>query len=274
MSKNTEAATLPASAAAKAGILGFRSREDADAAILGGMVNSRKLFGFTRKQLPSGLPTEPKLYIYSVSDYGEDVYLGPGFPVFTIHPAKEGKARGKACVIDPIYFMEEAKVDVTEHTPFTGQQIVDAILKVGPGMNASLNRARVGWFCSATNPPADAEVQAAIEVYTAECKRLLAEANLFASKNSLNEITDTHRRAAKFLRQNVTWDKPQEKMVDCPRCGEPVRAGAVVHATPYCGHVFQLLPYWLSMVESGQKVLADAPESIQAELAKELKKAR
>jgi len=45
----------------------------------------------------------------------------------------------------------------------------------------------------------------------------------------------------------VTWDKPQEKMVDCPGCREKIKEGAIVHAVPYCGYVFD----WETAVERG-----------------------
>jgi len=243
--KNQIAATMTRAEAAKAGVLTFDSPSEVASVISS---NSRKLFGFTRKMLPHDLPSDPKMYIFSVSEYGamgpDAVNLGPGFPLFEIPPCPDGKDHGDACVVLPLYFMEEAKVDVTEHTFHSGAQIIEAILKIGAGMNASWDRRKVGWFVSETNPPQAEDVLRAISIYTADCQRLFAEGNRYASANQLNEINETHRRAAKFLRQKVDWDKRTSKMVDCPGCGEPVKEGVVWHATPHgCGYIFDQKRY-------------------------------
>jgi|SRR5208283_1223790 len=261
--KNLAAETLPRAAAEKAGVMTFSDKDEV-ARTIGSKLNSRKLFGFSRKQLPPDLPSEPQFFIFSISEYGENVMLCAGLPNFEIKPCPEDQEYGPACPILSIYFFEEAKVDVTEHTPHTGRQIADAILKVGPGMNASWDRGRVGWFVSKTDPPQQVDLDRAKEVYLKECQRLVAEGNRYAQANQLNEINETHRRAAKYTKQKVDWDKPMHKMVTCPGCGEPVRAGAILHAVPYCGYVFN----WEAAIESGMKKLEDAPSEVLKKLQK------
>ena len=227
--KNQLAATLTKSEAVREGVL------DAPAAVEHITANSKKMYGFTRKMLPQGLPTEPKLYIFSISEYGDDVNLGPGFPIFRVPACPKGQLFGEPCVIEPIHFFEEAKVDVTEHTFHSGEQIVEAILKIGPGMNASWDRRKVGWFVSKTNPPFQAELAQANGIYVAECRRLLSEGERWFRANKLDEINETHRRAADVLGQRVDWDKPTRKMVDCDGCGERIPEGTIKHAVPSCG---------------------------------------
>lgn len=252
-SKNEIAATMSRSEAARAGVI------DHNQAVEKVTTNTKRMYGFTRKMVPSDFPTEPKLYIYSVSEYGELVNLGPGFQQYEVKACPDGQAYGEPCVILPFNFFEEAKVDVTEHTFTSGKQIVDAILKVGPGMGAAMDKRKLGWFVSEHNPPTAEEVAHATTVYGAECKRLFQDANRYASANQLYEINDTHRRAARFLGQTVTWDKPQEKMVDCPGCKEKVREGAAVHATPYCGYVFN----WHIAIDNGLRSFSQAPPEVQ-----------
>jgi len=262
-SKNQIAATVSREEAAKVGVI------DAGRATEVITSNSRKQYGFTRKMLPTGLPTEPKLYIYSVSEYGEIVNLGPGFPLFEVKPCPEDETYGPPLAINPVYFFEEAKVDVTEHTFHSGQQIVEAILKIGPGMNASWDKRRWGWFVSASNPPTEEEVAGAVALYTQNCTRLLNEGNRYAAANQLTEINETHRRAAKYLGQRVDWDKPTRKMVDCIGCSERIPAGTKVHAVPYCGAIQNpTFEGWAEAIELGIKKLSDAPEHIQAQLKK------
>lgn len=259
--KNQIAATLSRDEAVRAGVL------DAPRAAEYITSNSRKNYGFTRKQAPQNMPTEPRLYVFSLSEYGEIVDLGPGFPKYTVHACPEGEEFGDPCVVPPITFFEEAKVDVTEHTFVSGPEIADAILKIGPGMNASWDRGRIGWFVSKTNPPTDEEVIHAKKVYTQECQRLLAEGNRYAAANQLLEINETHRRAAKYLGQRVDWDKPQYKMVECVGCQEKIRQGAIIHALPMgCGAVQP--GQWPAAISNGIKRLEDAPENVQLELAR------
>lgn len=254
-SKNVLAASMTESEARAAGLLSAAAATQVISS------SSRKLLGFSRKTLPEGLPAEPKQYIFSVSEYGEMVDLGPGLPKFEIHACPEGKAYGEPCVIGPMYFFEEVKVDVTEHTFHSGQQVVDGILKIGPGMTAAMDKRKIGWFVSATNPPSLEDVQRAVDIYTVECTRLLNEANRFAAtptQQNLNEINDTHRRAAKFLKQKVDWSKPLTRLQDCPGCGEPVKPGAIMHASPSCGYVFD----WPRAIQAGMKKLEDAPDEV------------
>jgi hypothetical protein len=239
-SKNEIAATMTRGQAAREGVISAPEAQEKITA------NSKRLFGFTRKMLPpaGSMPTEPKQYLYSVSEYGDTVNLGPGFPLYEIKACPDGEEYGEACVIPPIIFFEEAKVDVTEHTFHSGPQIVEAILKIGPGMNASWDRRKVGWFVSNTNPPSAEDVRRATTLYIQECTRLLQEGNRYASANQLLEINETHRRAAKYLGQKVEWSKPLQQMRECPGCGENVRVGIIWHAFPMgCGYIFDRESY-------------------------------
>jgi hypothetical protein len=118
--------------------------------------------------------------------------------------------------------------------------MADAIMMVGPGMAAALNRANIGWFVSSHNPPLDAEVDRAKEIFTSQCQRLIREADGYHSRNMVNEINETHRRAAAYLKQTKKpWVSLEYKMIDCPGCMEPVRDGIVFHAPPAgCGYIF------------------------------------
>jgi hypothetical protein len=263
-SKNEIAATMTRAEAARAGVL------DAPAVVEHITTNSKRMYGFTRKMVPEGLPTEPKLYIFSISGYGDDVNLGPGFKQYRVHACPKGEQHGEATVIDPINFFEEAKVDVTEHTFTSGKQIAEAIMKIGPGMNASWDRRKVGWLMSSTNPPSAQELETAQKIYTQECTRLLNEGNRYAASNQLNEINETHRRAADYLGQRVDWDKPTRKMVDCDGCGERVPENTIVH--PQCGTVQGVkrdekgrttdTGKWKQALSIGMKKKADIPEEI------------
>lgn len=267
-SKNVIAATLTKGQAAQAGVV------DANQAVEAITTNSKRMYGFTRKQTPKGMPTEPKTYVYSISEYGEIVNLGPGMRLYEVLPCMEGEDYGEPCVIDPVNFFEEAKVDVTEHTFQSAEEICGAIMRMGPGMNASNDRRKVGWFVSPSYPPTPEEVESARQIYATECQRLMNLANGYAAAGQLKEINETHRRAAKYLKQKVDWDKPNYRMIECVGCQEPIRAITVVHAIPSCGAV-QIgpdgEPLWEQAIKLGLKKLRDAPDEVQ-EMMKNRKK--
>lgn len=227
------------------------------------------LQGFKRKTLPVDLPEEPRFWLHSVSEYGETVNIGAGFKaLFEIKPCPEGKRFGPGCPINRQYFYEEVVVDRTEFTPLADVQIIDCVMKTGPGMSRDVNRALVGWFVSAFNPPKAEEVDEAHRIYGAECDRLITQANLFYDKKEFNEISEAHKRAAKYRKLPVDWSKPAQQMVDCPGCKESVRAGAILHAAPYCGYVFN----WAQAIETGMRKFEDAPTAVQEELTRDAKK--
>ena len=233
-SKNEIAATMTRSEAARAGII------DANQAVEKITTNSKRMYGFTRKMIPTDFPTEPKLYIYSISQYGELVNLGPGFQLYEVFACPEDKQYGPPCVVLPFNFFEEAKVDVTEHTFQSGEQMADAIMMIGPGMAAALNKQNIGWFVSGHNPPEDREIERAKELFLAQCQKLIREADNYYARNQLNEINEMHRRAAKYCKQTKkAWVSIEYKMIDCPGCMEPVREGILFHAPPQgCGYIF------------------------------------
>lgn len=258
-SKNEMAAVVSRDQAARNGVL--------DATAAGTVVgqNFKKLHGFQRKVKPEGFPTEPKTYIFSVSEMGEKVNIGAGFPVFEVFACPEGEDYGPACIINPGYFFEELKVDQTEHSFHSAMQIIDSILKLGPGMNAAWDRRKQGWFMSQTNPPRDEDVERAQSIYREECSRLVAEADRFFAAQELKEIAEIHRRSARYIKQtSKPWMSVNQQMIDCPGCMQPIPAGSIVHRDPTCGCVLD----WDRAIEFGLRKLADAPPEIQAKYAK------
>lgn len=267
-SKNEMAAVLTRSEAMRAGVATFDDPSQVGKMVAG---NSRKLYGFTRKQLPPGLPVTPYKYIYSVSGYGELVNLGVGFPKFLVVGVEdENEQHGPPCQIQALYFIEEAVVDKTEFGPHTSAQIVDSIMQTGPGMNASNDRRKMGWFVSDNCPPRQEEVDRAVTLYTQECRRLLTEGNAFFAANKHLEISELHRRAAHYLKQRVPWDHGRtNKMVDCIGCQEPIRDNSIVHAPPQgCGAVQP--GRWPDAIIWGLKKMEDVPERFKTDVEEAL----
>lgn len=259
--KDLAAETLTRQEAMRRGVMTFDTPDAVHEVV---KVNSRKMYGFTRKLVPQDLPTEPKLYIFSVHEVGEQVNLGPGFPSFEVKACPPGLDYGEPCVILPVNFFEEAKVDVTEHTFTSGKQLVDAIMKWGPGMAASMDRRKIGWFVSDVNPPTAESVAKAKEMYTEECLKLIRAGNRHYAENHLNEINEDHYRAQRWTKQPVQWTKAVKQMMDCPGCGEPIPEGTAKHTAPYCGAVLD----WPKAISMGMAKIEDAPEDITEQMTR------
>ena len=86
-----------------------------------------------------------------------------------------------------------------------------------------------GIFVCANERPSEAELRAAREVRDAWYGRLVTEADeMWARGHSYREISDMHRRAALFLKLDREWAYVPQRSVECPACGEKVRAGVAI----------------------------------------------
>jgi hypothetical protein len=91
-----------------------------------------------------------------------------------------------------------------------------------------------GIFVCAAERPTEAELESARGVRDAWYHQLIAEADeMWARGHSYREISDMHRRAAKFMKLDREWAYVPERSVDCPACGEKVRAGVAL--CRHCG---------------------------------------
>lgn len=264
--KNEMAATLSRAEAISQGIL------DSNAVQASMRSRSRKLFGFSRKAEPEDIPETPYVYIYSISEFGGQVRLGVGFPMFEVEACPEGQSHGPACVVKAAYFYEEAKIDQTEHTFISGNKVANCILSVGAGEQTRNDRRLVGWFRSDNDPPRAEEVKAAKDIYGKECKRLMAEANEFHRQSKGIEIHELHRMAAKYLGQKVAWDNPITKMIPCVGCGESIPENSVHHAVSTCMAVQE--GKWPEAIARGIKRLDDAPPMVKLEMEQQVHDAK
>ncbi|MGH9730282.1 MAG: hypothetical protein ACRD4A_01180, partial [Candidatus Acidiferrales bacterium] len=93
-----------------------------------------------------------------------------------------------------------------------------------------------GIFVCADARPASEEISAAGVRRDAWYKQLVADADeMWARGHSYREISDMHRRAALGMGLDREWAYVPQSSVDCPVCGEKVKAGVAV--CRHCGAV-------------------------------------
>jgi zinc-ribbon domain len=91
------------------------------------------------------------------------------------------------------------------------------------------------FVCDGARPTAE-ELQAAREKRDGWYHNLVSEADtMWARGHSYREISDMHRRAALSLGTAREWAYVAQAMVECPACGERVKASAAV--CKHCGAV-------------------------------------
>lgn len=86
-----------------------------------------------------------------------------------------------------------------------------------------------GIFVCAGERPSEAELVRAREMRDAWHRQLVAEADeMWARGHSYREISDMHRRAALAMKLEREWAYVPQRSMDCPACGEKVRAGVAI----------------------------------------------
>lgn len=86
-----------------------------------------------------------------------------------------------------------------------------------------------GIFVCVAERPSEAELSAAREMRDAWYRQLITEADeMWARGHSYREISDMHRRAALAMKLEREWAYVPQRSVECPACGEKVRAGVAI----------------------------------------------
>jgi hypothetical protein len=86
-----------------------------------------------------------------------------------------------------------------------------------------------GIFVCAGERPSETELSAAGAMRDAWYRQLINEADeMWARGHSYREISDMHRRAAIFMKLEREWAYVPQRSVECPACGEKVRAGVAI----------------------------------------------
>ncbi|HEV2615626.1 MAG TPA: hypothetical protein VGU63_03340 [Candidatus Acidoferrales bacterium] len=155
--------------------------------------------------------------IASISD--QDWYVTRTYGVFHI-PAC---AKGEACAVLVVTPRGDA-IDLGDNRRFpftiTPREIAEDIVQ---------DLGNHGIFVCAEARPADQELSEAVVRRDAWYKQLVADADeMWARGHSYREISDMHRRAALAMGLEREWAYVPQRSVDCPVCGEKVKAGVAV----------------------------------------------
>lgn len=238
----------------------------------------------SRQAVPSIMKKVPAVYIFSVCPEGffdPMVYTGIGsfrLPIFNPDDPKQAKRGYSEPLSVPGVFAEEYDLfdgkmglNLWEALPNpddrTQPGFVLDIIGMGssnPGLSAgTTNKEWFGVFYSTSETPSAKEVSDAKAKLTKMMTLLLNDADRLAlqGEKGLNQISGTHRMAAKYLNQKRSWASLPEAMNTCPGCGEPIKPGVVAHmGNGGCGAILNME----KAIELGMVQPPQAPEQREA----------
>lgn len=200
--------------------------------------------------LPKRKPS--KFYhIYNISDHR----MNPRIPVSWIRMgniliwAREAGERYSKPILVPefsYYYYDAGRPDGVHSNMLyreeDGQTIVNEILGINPPIQPDNDITKWGVFCAAGEVPTEAEIEAATKRMSETYQLAVLEADMMW-EDPLNRknISNMHRRAAKYLLQERPWCSVPKAMIACPGCGSPVNPIVAYHGGPNgCGAIVNL----------------------------------
>jgi hypothetical protein len=160
---------------------------------------------------------ETQATIASVSD--QDFYVTRTYGVFHI-PARPSS---EACALLVVTARNDA-IDLGDNRRFpfaiSPRDIAEDIIQ---------DLEQHGIFVCAAERPTEDELASAREGRDAWYRQLITEADeMWARGHSYREISDMHRRASLFMKLDREWAYVPQRNVECPACGEQLRAGVAI----------------------------------------------
>lgn len=160
---------------------------------------------------------ESQATIASVSD--QDFYVTRTYGIFHI-PARPAEESCALLIISP----RGDAIDLGDNRRFpfviSAREIAADIIQ---------DLAQHGIFVCGGERPSEAELSAAREMRDGWYRQLIVEADeMWARGHSYREISDMHRRAALAMKLDREWAYVPQRSVECPACGEKVRAGVAI----------------------------------------------
>lgn len=155
--------------------------------------------------------------IASVSD--QDFYITRTYGIFHI-PARPTRESSALLIVTP----RGDAIDLGDNRRFP---FVISAREIAADIIQDLSQH--GIFVCAKERPSEGELAAACEMRDAWYRQLVSEADeMWARGHSYREISDMHRRAAHFMKLEREWAYVPQRSVECPACGEKVRAGVAI----------------------------------------------
>jgi len=221
-----------------------------NAALSEGMTRANNnRFNFSLQDYLYGRKPDYWVYIYNVSEHPQDVFRPPLFANFHIPGRKRGEDYCLAGRLPSPLLAPQGNVDsgeVSTQLMDTRRVVMDmcnpdnlsldqnAVIDTRSVTNIGNNLSKKGVFWSLNCPPDKKELDDAIKRMEAYYNFLLEKARATETSNPtelLNMLTPEHHAAADYYGVETSWHGKRSRPMDCPNCGERIKAGVAFHKT-------------------------------------------
>ncbi len=211
------------------------------------------------------------VYLYNISEQSFDVFRPPLFANVHIPGRKRGEEYATAARLPSPLLAPQGSVDSDELSTNLMDTRRVAMDMVNPD-NLSLDQDTViakpsnignnlsvkGVFWSLNNPPTEEELKAATRRMENYYNKVLEKMKALETSNPkelLEHLGPEAHTAADYFGIETSWHGKRSRPMDCPQCGDRVKAGIAFHRTEE-GAICVL--DWVRTVKAGVKTRAQA----------------
>ncbi len=243
-------------------------------------------FNFALQDYLMGRKPDYWVYLYTVSDQTFDVYRPPLLANLHLVGKEKGKDYTQCARFPQPLLAPQGSVDNDEITvmPMDTRRFVmdiinpdnltldqDAVISQITGVGNDLGKKGVFWSLngpgaskidsSRSEAPTEAEIKAAVKRMERYYNSLLEKARAVETSKP-GELTDLltpeYHAAADYFGIETSWHGKRSKPMDCPNCGERVKAGIAFHKTDD-GSLCVI--DWVRTIKSGARSIQQAIDS-------------
>lgn len=235
---------------------------------------NNKTFNFALQDYLMGRKPDYWVYLYSISADSFDVYRPPLLANLRIQGKPAGKDYIQAARFPQPLLTPQGSVDNDEITiaPMDARRFVMDIINpdnltlnqdllIQKPTNIGNDLGKKGVFWSLNNPPTAEEVEAAKKRMERYYNSLLEKARAVETSDpkALQDLlTPEYHAAADYFGIETSWHAKRSKPMDCPNCGERVKAGIAFHKTDD-GSLCVI--DWVRTIKSGARSIQQAIDS-------------
>ncbi len=214
------------------------------------------------------------VYLYNVSEQSFDVFRPPLFANIHIPGRTRGETYTTAARLPSPLLAPQGSVDTDEIATQlldTRRVLMDVVNPdnlsldqnsvVAKPTNIGNNLSQRGVFWSLNNPPTEQEIKEATQRMEKHFNTVLEKMKALETsdpKGLLEALSPEAHTAADYFGVETSWHGRRSKPMDCPNCGERIKAGVAFHRTEEGG---TCVLDWARTVKAGARTIQQAVDA-------------
>jgi hypothetical protein len=231
-------------------------------------------FNFSLQDYLYGRKPDYWVYMYNVSEQPQDIFRPPLFANLHVPGRKRGEDYTLAARLPSPLLAPQGSVDSDELSTSlmdTRRVVMDMINPDNLGLdqdaviakpsNIGNNLGAKGVFWSLNYPPTEDEVKAAVKRMETYFNKVLEKIKALETSNPkemLEHLGPEAHTAADYFGIETSWHGKRSRPMDCPNCGERIKAGVAFHKTEEGG---LCVLDWKRTVKAGARTIQQAIDS-------------